>query len=92
MASTSRKGGPPLPQEKAGRLREAVALLARQHGSIRSLAPTSPFDLLLWEYVAYLTDDADRGAAFASLQKRVGTKPAAIAGASAAVLESVCRA
>lgn len=65
--------------------------LARHYGATRSLAPTDPFELLIWEYVAYLTDDADRAAAFAALRERVGLDPVALAAASPAALEAVCR-
>jgi len=59
---------------------------------MRSLAPEEPFGLLIWEYVAYLTDDADRAQAFALLEKRAGKSPEELAAASPAVLQAVCRA
>lgn len=74
------------------KLSARVSLLGRHYGGVRSRAPADPFELLIWEYVAYLTDDADRAAAFIMLKKSVGTAPAVLAGASPAVLESVCRA
>jgi endonuclease III len=82
------------PRTRAGStpLADAIGVLARHYGATPSLAPGEPFELLLWEYVAYLTDDADRSAAFASLKKRVGTKPDEVAAASEALLESIARA
>jgi len=68
-----------------------VGLLARHYGTTPSLAPVDPFELLIWEYVAYLTDDADRAAAFRALEARVGLHPDALAKASRGTLEAVCR-
>ena len=87
MASTSSSK-----TRSQGALARAVRGLGRHYGSVRWVAPTEPFELLIWEYVAYLTDDADRAAAFAMLGKRAGTGPEALATASPAVLEAVCRA
>jgi len=69
-----------------------VRRLDRHYGVVRWPGPTDPFELLIWEYVAYLTDDADRAATFAMLRKRTGTGPEALAAASPAVLQAVCRA
>lgn len=86
MASSSRA------KPRATRsLAASVRQLGRRYGVPRSLAPSDPFQLLIWEYVAYLTDDADRAAAFAALEARVGADPASLAAASPAVLETVCR-
>ena len=65
--------------------------LRAHYGAIKSTAPREPFELLLWEYVAYLTDDADRAAAFARLRREVGTRPMSILEASRAKLTSICR-
>ncbi len=86
MPSVSR----PRPRGSAT-LADSCRLLSRHYGPPRSLAPLDPFELLIWEYVAYLTDDADRASAFAALAKRVGKDPASVAAASPAVLEAVCR-
>ena len=75
----------------ASSLAASVRRLARYYGATPSLAPADPFLLLIWEYVAYLTDDGDRAAAFAALQARAGADPASLAAASPAVLEAVCR-
>lgn len=78
-------------RSKPAALSRWIDLLGQHYGSPRSTAPKRAFELLLWEYVAYLTDDADRAAAFAVLKSRVGTSPTALATASPAVLEAVCR-
>jgi endonuclease III len=83
------------PRAKPGQrasLTIGLSRLERHYGRVLSLAPAHPFELLIWEYVAYLTDDADRAAAFLMLKKRVGTDPTALAEASPAVLEAICRA
>jgi endonuclease III len=41
-----------------------------------------PWDMILWENVAYLADDERRREAFHSLKKRVGTRPEQILSAS----------
>jgi endonuclease-3 len=75
-----------------GSLAGSVRRLGRHYGPVRWPGPTDPFELLIWEYVAYLTDDADRATTFAMLGKRAGTGPEALAAASPGVLEAVCRA
>jgi len=73
-------------------LESSVRQLAKYYGPTPSLAPTDPFELLIWEYVAYLTDDADRAATFRSLEQRVGLDPTSLAKAPLATLQAVCRA
>lgn len=65
--------------------------LARHHGPQRSLAPKDPFQLLLWEYVAYLADDPTRASAFARLKRTVGLRPAQVADAPLPVLAAIAR-
>ncbi len=55
-------------------------------------APSSdPFELILWEQVAYLTPDAQRRAAYEALRERVGLAPRAVARAPAAQLTAIAR-
>jgi endonuclease III len=68
-----------------------IKALGRHYGPTRSLAPKDPFQMLMWEYVAYLTDDPKRAAAFAELKSTVGLRPAEIAAAPLPVLGSVAR-
>lgn len=56
-----------------------------------SLAPKDPFQLLLWEYVAYLADDAARAKAFAALKKTVGLDAKQVAAAPLPVLSEIAR-
>jgi endonuclease-3 len=52
--------------------------------------PTSdPFELVVWENIAYLADDATRAVAFATLRERVGTQPSQILSAPWDVLLQV---
>ncbi len=60
-----------------------VADLARQHGHPPAAFPTRAFELVLWENVAYLANDAKRREAFDTLKRSVGTKPREILDATA---------
>src|SRR5438067_3786416 len=59
-------------------LAELSKTLRRQHGAPRALPPRNAFEWVLWKTVAYLADDEKRAAAFALLEKTVGTEPDAI--------------
>ena len=72
-------------------LNKLIDDLGRYYGPQRSLLPKDPFQLLVWEYVAYLADDATRAAAFAELKATVGLKPAEIAAAPLPVLSAIAR-
>ena len=72
-------------------LSRLIDALGRQYGPVRSLAPKDPFQLLLWEYVAYLADDEARAAAFAELKATMGLRPAEIAAAPLPVLATIAR-
>jgi endonuclease III len=50
-----------------------------------------PFELILWEQVAYLAPDARRQEAYDALAARVGLRPAAIAAAPPAQLTAIAR-
>lgn len=78
-------------RRREGALSRSVQALSRHYGDVRSLAPRDPFQAVIWEYVAYLTDDAERAAAFQVLKKKVGARPAALSEASPALLEAICR-
>lgn len=64
---TKRSARPPL----AWVLRE----LSKQHGDVSPPPTRDPFELVLWEQVAYLADDDQRAAAFALLKKRTRLRP-----------------
>jgi endonuclease III len=65
--------------------------LERYFGRPQSIHPTGPFELILWEIVAYLADDARRAAAFDALRKKVGLTPATILAAPPQLLVQITR-
>jgi endonuclease-3 len=76
---------------KALSLRSAVSTLRRFYG--RPPAPVSrdPFQLILWEQVAYLAPEPKRRQAFQALRTRVGLSPKAIRAAPQATLRQITR-
>ena len=56
-------------------LRQFVKLLARFYGQPAPPITSDPFELILWDNVAYLVSDERRAEAFALLRRSVGTKP-----------------
>lgn len=77
--------------EKASILPRAIAVLRRHYGRPEPPPTTDPFELVLWENVAYLATPGSRREAFASLQRTIGTRPAAILAADTDALEAVTR-
>jgi len=63
-------------------LNSVVRILQKFYGKPAPLKITDPFEMILWENVAYLVNDEKRGAAFAALKESVGTKPKEILKAS----------
>ncbi len=70
-------------------LRKAVELLEGHHGVPAPPPTADPFELILWENVAYLARPARRSEAFALLAKSVGTRPDAILRAEKRTLERI---
>ena len=67
-------------------LRKIVNLLARFYGKPAPPVTTDPFELILWENVAYLVTDERRAEAFGLLRSTVGTRPHEILAAPNAAL------
>jgi endonuclease III len=70
------------------------ALLAKfeRHYGVPELPPMAgPFEMVLWEIVAYLADDSRRELAFLALRERVGLTPPEILAAPAKVLGEITR-
>lgn len=65
---------------------QIVAALRCHHGAPPAPYPTAPFELILWENVAYLANDQRRLQAFETLREEVGTHPGAILAAPAEAL------
>lgn len=70
-------------------LPEAVEVLREHYGPPLPLPTSDPFELVLWENVAYLAPPARRREAFELLQRTVGTAPEAILSAGREALERV---
>jgi endonuclease-3 len=76
--------------EPASLFREVIARLQSSYG--RPKPPKSdPFELILWENVAYLLSDDRREAAFETLRDRVGLTPKAILAAPQATLLEIAK-
>jgi len=65
--------------------------LRREYGSPQPPKVTDPFEMILWENVAYLLSDERREAAFRELARRVGTRPERILAARRPTLLLVAR-
>jgi endonuclease-3 len=76
------------PDSPAGRLLEK---LETHYGTPKPSALTGPFEMILWEIVAYLSDDNRRGMAFEQLRKKVGLTPAQILAAPLKTLRAITR-
>jgi endonuclease III len=70
-------------------LREAVKVLRTHHGPPVQLPAADPFELILWENVAYLAPPVRRREAFEKLRSTVGMSPTAILKARRQILERV---
>jgi endonuclease III len=70
-------------------IREAVKLLKRHYGAPAYPPTVDPFELILWENVAYLASPARRREAFELLKRTIGTNPMAILAAEQQALEYV---
>ncbi len=69
-------------------LPEVLDHLAELYGEPSIPPPRPLFELVVWENVAYLVDDAARARAFATLRAEVGVEPDALLSASDAALQS----
>jgi endonuclease III len=70
-------------------LMRVVDTLAQFYGEPDPPAVTDPFEMVLWENIAYLANDVRRAEAFDELRKEVGLRPADIRKASYKALQSV---
>ena len=68
-----------------------IKALEKFYGRPKPPSITDPFELILWENVAYLADDAKRAKAFAALKKNIGTRPQQILDASESELVNVTK-
>ncbi|MBZ5595065.1 MAG: hypothetical protein LAP39_22710 [Acidobacteriia bacterium] len=76
---------------KATPLQNIIRRLETVSGRPKPPITTDPFELILWENVAYLANDDERARAFSALRERIGTKPGCISAASGEELLAVTR-
>ena len=77
--------------ERAGKLRKIVAQLRKYRGAPEPPPSDDPFELILWEQVAYLVDDQRRVEAFERLAMQVGLTPEKILAADHDALQAITR-
>jgi endonuclease III len=70
-------------------LDEAVDVLGEHYGPPKPLPIADPFELVLWENVAYLASPSKRREAFGELKRAIGTTPAAIRAATPQALRKI---
>jgi hypothetical protein len=75
----------------ASRFRADIAELRSLYGKPAPPFSTDPFELVVYENIAYLASDEKRGDAFAALRRDVGVTPRAILKAKMAALVGACR-
>jgi len=73
------------------RLTQFIQRLRSHYGPLKPPKLVGPWEMILWENVAYLADDDRRTKAFQVLKKRVGVKPEQILSASNDALLEVTR-
>jgi endonuclease III len=72
-------------------LPQVVGCLQAHYGKQKLPKLAGPWEMMLWENVAYLADDEQRLKAFQTLKKRVGTEPEQLLSASdEALLQVTC--
>jgi len=72
-------------------LPEVIDRLGAHYGKPKPPKLNGPWEMILWENVAYLAGDDSRRRAFQALKKQVGTKPEQIVSASEEALLEVTR-
>ncbi|HEY7213429.1 MAG TPA: hypothetical protein VIC28_02315 [Thermoanaerobaculia bacterium] len=72
-------------------LQDLVSRLEAFYGPPEPPAVTDPFEMILWENVAYLVDDERRARVFARLRERIGLDPEEILGTPSEVLTEIIR-
>jgi endonuclease III len=68
-----------------------LAKLERAHGKLNPPKLNGPFEMILWEIVAYLADDAQRAVAFEALRTGAGLTPKEILNTPLGVLGEITR-
>ena len=68
---------------------DVVARLKKLYKNATPIAPTTPFEIVLWKNMGYLIDDDHRSALFAEFKARVGLSSGAIAAAAPQTLMDI---
>ncbi len=79
-------------QAPSRKLPRIIAALEELYGRLAAPIVTDPLEMILWENVAYLADDARRAKAWDEFRRLVGTTPAQILAAPRAQLLAIARA
>ncbi len=91
MAGARRRSPSGTRRAPASKLLRLLAALRKLYGRVPPPPAQGPFELILYENVAYLADDAGRDEAFGALRDRVGLFPEKILAAPHAALHEVAR-
>ena len=73
-------------------LKYVIARLRAHYGAPKRPVATDPFEMILWENVAYLVDDERRAKVFRRLKREAGTRPEAILETPIPTLAEIIRA
>jgi hypothetical protein len=73
------------------RLQTFIGSLEAFYGPLAKPAATDPLEMILWENIAYLADDARRAQAWETFRKHIGTTPEEILAAPRAELMTIAR-
>jgi endonuclease-3 len=71
--------------------KKIIKALVAHYGSPTAPPTTDPFEMIIWENVAYLVDDKRRGEIFEELRKTIGLKPLDILNATSDEIDRVTR-
>jgi endonuclease III len=82
----------PQPAQLPLRFAEIIRILHRHYGPPPPPISADPFDLIVWENIAYLANDRRRESAFAELKARTGMGPEAILKADHRTLADIAKA
>src|SRR5271166_795939 len=66
-----------------------IKALGTHYGTLPTIPTSEPFELILWENVAYLAPPERRAAAFQMLKQEIGTSPQEILDAPRSGLERI---
>ena len=75
----------------SNRFEKAIDVLANYYGPQTPHPSSDPFELILWENIAYLVSDDRRKQAFDELDRTIGTDPASILSAKYEALHEVAK-